>query len=158
MTLNLEWEKTCLRTLLFLESPCESITKDCQKIVKDTSLRRWYCNVVHGLSRPKSRPSTFLLLYVEDPSYFILYLLYRLQMQAELTKYTDYYKSKHSGRVLDWDHSLGTVTLKARFNPGDKELTVSLYQALVLVLFNENTEIPYVDIKEQTNMGETLIQ
>ncbi|KAF9555850.1 Cullin-4B [Agrocybe pediades] len=75
-------------------------------------------------------------------------------MQTELTKYTNYYKSKHSGRVLDWDHSLGTVTLKARFNPGDKELTVSLYQALVLLLFNEDTEIPYTDIKEHTNMAE----
>ena len=62
-------------------------------------------------------------------------------MQAELTKYSDYYKSKHSGHVLDWDH-----------NPGVKELSVSLYQAIVLLLFNESTEISFV--KERTSMGE----
>lgn len=75
-------------------------------------------------------------------------------MQAELIKYTDHYKSKHSGRVLDWIHSLGTATLKARFKAGPKELSVSLYQAVVLLLFNETTEISFLDIKEQTNMGE----
>lgn len=74
-------------------------------------------------------------------------------MQAELTRYANHYKHKHSGHVLDWDHSLGTATLKARFNPGIKELSVSLYQAIVLLLFNEADEIPFSDIKEQTNMG-----
>ena len=78
-------------------------------------------------------------------------------MQAELTKYGDYYKSKHSGHVLDWDHSLGTAMLKARFNPGVKELSVSLYQAIVLLLFNESTEIPFLDVKEQTSMGESQL-
>lgn len=75
-------------------------------------------------------------------------------MQAELTKYGDYYKSKHSGHVLDWDHSLGTATLKASFNPGVKELSVSLHQAIVLLLFNEWTELPFPDVKEQMSMGE----
>ena len=75
-------------------------------------------------------------------------------MQAELTKYSDYYKSKHSRHVLDWDHSLGTATLKGRFNPGVKELSVSLYQAIVLLLFNESTEISFPNIKERTSMGE----
>ena len=75
-------------------------------------------------------------------------------MQAELTKYGEYYKSKHSGRILDWVHSLGTAILRARFKAGTKELSVSLYQAVVLLLFNETTEIPFVDIKEQTNIGE----
>ena len=75
-------------------------------------------------------------------------------MQAELTKYGEHYKSKHSGRILDWIHSLGTAILRARFKAGTKELSVSLYQAVVLLLFNETTEIPFVDIKEQTNIGE----
>ena len=80
-----------------------------------------------------------------------------VQMQAELTEYTKHYKAKHSGRILDWVHSLGTASLKARFKAGTKELSVSLYQAAVLLLFNESTEIPFVDIKEQTNIGEISI-
>ena len=78
-------------------------------------------------------------------------------MQAELTKYGEYYKSKHSGRLLNWIHALGTATLRARFKAGTKELSVSLYQAIVLLLFNETTEIPFVDIKEQTNIGDILL-
>jgi cullin-4 len=76
-------------------------------------------------------------------------------MQAELTKYADFYKSKHSNHVLDWNHSLGTMVLKARFKPGIKELSVSLYQGVILLFFNDATEISYNDIKEQTNMSES---
>ena len=74
-------------------------------------------------------------------------------MQAELTKYTDYYKSRHSGYVLEWDHSLGTMILRAKFRSGIKELSVSMYQGITLLLFNANSEMSFLDIKEQTNMG-----
>jgi cullin-4 len=74
-------------------------------------------------------------------------------MQAELTAYTKYYKLKHSGHVLEWDHALGTATMKARFNAGWKELSLSLYQAVVLLLFNQSLELSYKEILEQTRMG-----
>ena len=77
-----------------------------------------------------------------------------LQMKEELLRYTAFYKSKHSGRKLDWDHALGTATLRARFKEGEKELSVSLYQAIVLLLFNDTDGgIPFTDIKAQTRMG-----
>ena len=74
-------------------------------------------------------------------------------MQEELTKYAEFYKAAHTGYVLDWDHSLGSATLRARFSAGVKELSVSLYQTIVLLLFNEATAVPFADIKEQTRMG-----
>ena len=74
-------------------------------------------------------------------------------MQDDLSTFTRYYKSKHQGRTLDWDHALGTATLKARFKGGNKELSVSLYQAVILLLFNEEEELVYTDIKEQTRLG-----
>lgn len=77
-------------------------------------------------------------------------------MQAELTAYGNYYKQKHSGHTLDWDHALGTVTLLGRFQPGNKELSVSLYQAVVLLLFNDTPELPYAEILTQTRMGMLL--
>ncbi|KAG6873267.1 hypothetical protein C0995_001041 [Termitomyces sp. Mi166 len=73
-------------------------------------------------------------------------------MQDELTKYANYYKERHSGHTLDWDHALGTATLTGRFKPGNKELSVSLYQAVVLLLFNTETEWRYPDISEQTGI------
>jgi cullin-4 len=76
-------------------------------------------------------------------------------MQAELTRYSDYYKSKHSGYALEWIHSLGTMVLRAKFRSGIKELSVSLYQGITLLLFNATSEISFQDIKEQTNMGKS---
>lgn len=78
-------------------------------------------------------------------------------MQAELTAFGDYYKQNHSGHVLDWDHALGTATLKGWFNASAKELSVSLYQGVVLLLFNESAELSFAEILEHTRMGELLI-
>lgn len=74
-------------------------------------------------------------------------------MQYELTAFNDFYKLKHSAHVLDWDHALGTVTMTSRFKPGTKELSLSLYQAIVLLLFNDSDQLQFSDIKDQTRMG-----
>jgi cullin-4 len=74
-------------------------------------------------------------------------------MQAELTKYSAFYKAKHQGHKLEWDYALGTAELRARFKAGTKDLSVSLYQAVVLLLFNETTELLFTEILEQTRMG-----
>lgn len=75
------------------------------------------------------------------------------KMQTALIAFTDFYKEKHSGRVLYWDHSLGTVTMTARFKAKPKELSVSLFQAVVLLLFNDSLELRYPEILAQTSMG-----
>ncbi|KAI6096574.1 hypothetical protein EDD16DRAFT_1672061 [Pisolithus croceorrhizus] len=77
-----------------------------------------------------------------------------LWMQSELAAYVKFYKSKHQGHKLDWDHSIGTATLKSRFSSATKDLTVSLYQAVVLLLFNESAELGYKQILEATRMDE----
>ena len=64
-----------------------------------------------------------------------------------------YYKTKHSGHVLHWSHSFGTMTLRARFGSGIKEISVSLYQGIILLLFNVTAQLSFMDIKDQTNMG-----
>ena len=76
-------------------------------------------------------------------------------MQANLTDYTTFYKINHQGHKLDWDHSLGSAVLKARFAGGPKDLSVSLYQALVLLLFHEETELRYRHILDATRMGKS---
>lgn len=47
-----------------------------------------------------------------------------------------HYKSKHSGRKLEWKHALAHCQMRASFNKGSKELVVSSFQAIVLLLFN----------------------
>lgn len=54
-----------------------------------------------------------------------------------------------------WQHSLGTCVVKARFSPGAKELSVSLFQTLVLLCFNNNgaeEAVPFAEIKARTRI------
>ncbi|KAF5364006.1 hypothetical protein D9756_000828 [Leucocoprinus leucothites] len=70
----------------------------------------------------------------------------------QLNRFEAYYKGRHASRILDWNHGLGSATLKARFSTSVKELSVSLYQAVVLLLFNQSPELAFQDIKAQTMM------
>ncbi|EGN94205.1 hypothetical protein SERLA73DRAFT_97075 [Serpula lacrymans var. lacrymans S7.3] len=79
-------------------------------------------------------------------------------MQSDISSFSTFYKIKHQGHKLDWDHALGTATLKANFAAGTKELTVSLYQAAVLLLFNEETELGYREIHEHTRMDDAELR
>ena len=64
-----------------------------------------------------------------------------------------FYLNKHSGRKLQWQPSLGHCVLKAIFPHGDKDLQVSLFQALVLLLFNRADKCVFTDIKTATGIG-----
>lgn len=67
----------------------------------------------------------------------------RLNLPDEVAKqmetFDSYYKSKHDGRTLTWKHSLAHCALKAKFAKGSKELLVSAFQAVVLMLFNNTS-------------------
>uniref|UniRef100_A0A8C5QK06 Cullin family profile domain-containing protein n=1 Tax=Leptobrachium leishanense TaxID=445787 RepID=A0A8C5QK06_9ANUR len=58
-----------------------------------------------------------------------------------------FYLGKHSGRRLQWQSTLGHAVLKADFKDEKKELQVSLFQTLVLLMFNEGDEFSLEDIK-----------
>lgn len=66
-----------------------------------------------------------------------------------LAAFQEFYVSKHSGRKLAWRHSLAHCVLKADFPKGNKELILSAFQAVVLMLFNDvpaSTPLSYNDI------------
>lgn len=68
--------------------------------------------------------------------------------------FKEFYLSKHKGRRLMWQNSLGHSVVKAYFNSGTKELQLSLFQAIVLLLFNDagDTHLSYKDIKQLSNI------
>lgn len=79
-----------------------------------------------------------------------------LQMSEQLSRFTEFYKKKHGNRVLNWDHALGNASVTGYFKGGKKELLVSLYQAIVLLQFDENAGgIRYNEIKTATRMRES---
>lgn len=83
--------------------------------------------------------------------------------------FTDFYVAKHRGRKLRWQYSLSSAILKGTFKskvaqlqrpPASlvsfqvhKELDVSLFQAMVLLAFNDKTEWSYAEIRECTKIG-----
>ena len=59
------------------------------------------------------------------------------EMDALQGLFRDHYLGKHGGRRLVWQNSLGHCVLRAEFPKcGVKELAVSLFQAVVCLLFN----------------------
>lgn len=68
-----------------------------------------------------------------------------------------FYSKKHTGRKLQWKHQLAHCQLRARFpkEKVPKDLVVSSFQAIVLLLFNDITEgdsMSYADIKEAVGL------
>lgn len=77
-------------------------------------------------------------------------------IQKALSGFEDYYKLKHSGRRLAWKHSLAHCQLKAQFPQGNKEIVVSSFQAIVLLLFNEKDggeQLSYSEIQGACNLS-----
>ncbi|KAK4399362.1 Cullin-4 [Sesamum angolense] len=75
-----------------------------------------------------------------------------VRLPHELNVYQEFYLSKYSGRRLMWQNSLGHCVLKAEFPKGKKELAVSLFQTVVLMLFNDAQKLSFQDIKESTGI------
>lgn len=100
--------------------------------------------------------SATALTITRNSTHFTPLLLYFpfLQMAKYLEEFKVFYISKHNGRKLQWQHSLGQCVLKSSFPHGEKELQVSLFQTLVLLLFNKVDGLTYLDIREQTAIGE----
>jgi cullin-4 len=98
--------------------------------------------------------------YVFQPSNWPTYAATKLTLPAELQSsidhFGDFYLKVHSNRRLTWIHSLGTVSLAARFPKGDKELIVSLYQALVLLAFNDGVDrLKFKEMRDRVDLSTT---
>jgi len=76
------------------------------------------------------------------------------QLKNLQDKFQNFYLGKHSGRKLTWQNSQGHCVLKARFGSGLKELSVSLFQCVVLLLFNGAEKLSYKEIAEASGLEE----
>ncbi|KAK3844857.1 MAG: cullin-4B [Linnemannia gamsii] len=68
--------------------------------------------------------------------------------------FKEFYLSKHKGKRLNWQTSLGHSVVKAYFPLGTKELQLSLFQAIIVLLFNDvgDSSLSYKDIKQMSNI------
>ncbi|XP_050344981.1 cullin-4A isoform X1 [Nymphalis io] len=99
-----------------------------------------------------------LSVYILTMGFWPTYPPVEVRLPVELTRHQDhfakFYLAKHSGRKLQWQATLGHCVLRAHFSQGNKELQVSLFQALVLLLFNDGDNLSFEEIKTATNIEE----
>lgn len=72
-----------------------------------------------------------------------------------INKFETFYHNKHTGRKLTWKHQLAHCQLTANFPLGKKNLVVSSFQAIVLLLFNDipdGESMQYPQIQEATGL------
>lgn len=89
------------------------------------------------------------------PSYPDVQLKIPKVISSAMDSFEQFYNNKYNGRKLHWKHSLAHCQLKAKFPNGNKEIVVSSFQAVVLLLFNDvedDTTLSYPEIKEATGL------
>ncbi|KAJ7319769.1 hypothetical protein JRQ81_019280 [Phrynocephalus forsythii] len=92
------------------------------------------------------------------PTYTPMDVLLPPEMVKLQEIFKTFYLGKHSGRKLQWQTSLGHAVLKGEFKEGKKEFQVSLFQTLVLLMFNEGDEFSFEEIKMATGIEENELK
>lgn len=69
-------------------------------------------------------------------------------------KFDKFYKEKHSGRHLSWLYNSCNVVMNTLFCPKAYIMSVTCYQAVILMLFNENDELTVNQVKEMSGLPE----
>ncbi|XP_061482665.1 cullin-4A isoform X2 [Rhineura floridana] len=94
--------------------------------------------------------------------YWPTYMPMDVVLPPEMVKlqevFKTFYLGKHSGRKLQWQTSLGHAVLKTEFKEGKKEFQVSLFQTLVLLMFNEGDEFSFEEIKMATGIEDSELK
>jgi cullin 3 len=68
-------------------------------------------------------------------------------IKSAINHFTDFYMHNHSGRILTWKLNFGNADITGFFSERNYEFTVSGYQMVVLLLFNEYDKLSVNQIK-----------
>lgn len=74
------------------------------------------------------------------------------EMNDLMTRFQKFYLETHDKRKLNWCPALSHMTIGAHFPKGDKELQVSSFQGIVLLLFNDHDKLSFNEVKEMTEL------
>ncbi|EXJ84545.1 hypothetical protein A1O3_05214 [Capronia epimyces CBS 606.96] len=144
-----------------LKNECgAAFTHNLESMFKDMDLAREEMMSYKQLLDDRGiKPSPDLQVNVLSASAWPTYPDVAVNIPSEIAKvmedFETHYKSKHSGRKLTWKHSLAHCQLRANFPRGYKELVVSGFQAVVLLLFNDipvDKHLSYAEIKASTGL------
>ncbi|CAN4082016.1 unnamed protein product [Withania somnifera] len=148
-----------------LKTECGSqFTNKLEGMFKDIELSKEINESFRQSSQARNKLPTGIEMsvHVLTTGYWPTYLPMDVCLPHELNIYQDifkeFYLSKYSGRRLMWHNSLGHCVLKAEFPKGKKELAVSLFQTVVLTLFNDAEKLSFQDMREATRIEDTELR
>lgn len=142
-----------------------SFTHNLEQMFKDQELARdemiAYKQSLSNTSKTTMDLQVSVLSSAAWPTYPDVDVKLPEEVSRHIEKYDRHYKHKHSGRRLAWKHALAHSIVRAKFNKGTKELLVSAFQAIVLVLFNDvapGGDLSYTDIADATGLVDAELQ
>ncbi|RAK99479.1 cullin-4B [Aspergillus ibericus CBS 121593] len=146
-----------------LKTECgSSFTHNLESMFKDMDVARDEMAAYSSIQRERRhRLLVDLSVSVLSASAWPTYPDVQVRIPPEIATAVDdfekFYNTKYNGRKLNWKHQLAHCQLRARFPKGDKELVVSSFQAIVLLLFNDAPEggtLGYQQIQEATMLSD----
>ena len=141
-----------------LKAECGSMyTAKLEGMFKDIDISTDIMAAFRDSAHAKKMPKDAMTVHVLTMGFWPTYPVMEVSLPTQLTQYQDifreFYLEKHSGRRLVWQNALGQCVLQAHFPKGSKkELQVSLFQAVVLMLFNDSDALSLEDIAAGTRL------
>ncbi|KAL4957715.1 Cullin family-domain-containing protein [Aspergillus filifer] len=146
-----------------LKTECgSSFTHNLESMFKDMEVARDEMAAYSSIKRERQTPlpvdlHVSVLSSASWPTYPDVQVRVPPEIATAITDFEKFYDNKHNGRKLYWKHQLAHCQIRARFPKGDKELVVSSFQAIVLLLFNDLPEggtLSYRQIQEATSLSD----
>ncbi|KAH6680818.1 Cullin [Halenospora varia] len=149
-----------------LKSECGfAFTHNLEQMFKDQDLAREEMIAYKESLREDSKTSLDLHVSVLSAAAWPTYNDVKVNIPADVAKHIErydlHYRHKHTGRRLTWKHALAHSVVRAKFDKATKELLVSAFQAIVLVLFNglpDGGHLSYTDIQGATGLIDAELQ
>lgn len=148
-----------------LKTECGAgFTQNLEQMFKDVELAReemlsYKSRMDERQEKPKLDLNVNVLSAAAWPTYPDVQVRVPVDIQSAIDSFERHYKSKHSGRKLEWKHALAHCQMKATFAKQSKELVVSSFQAIILLLFNglgKDEQLTYDFIKTESGLREFL--
>ncbi|XP_044769429.1 cullin-4A isoform X3 [Neomonachus schauinslandi] len=137
-----------------------AFTSKLEGMFKDMELSK---DIMVQFKQNQSDPGSIdLTVNILTMGYWPTYTPMEVHLTPEMVKlqevFKTFYLGKHSGRKLQWQTTLGHAVLKAEFKEGKKEFQVSLFQTLVLLMFNEGDGFSFEEIKMATGIEDSELR
>ena len=144
-----------------LKTECGAgFTQNLEQMFKDVELAReemlsYKSRMEERQEKAKLDLSVNVLSAAAWPTYSDVPVRVPAHIASAIDGFEKHYMSKHSGRKLEWKHALAHCQMKATFAKQSKELVVSSFQAIVLLLFNgldKDEQLSYDFVKTESGL------